>query len=185
MKFGRQCFDTTQTHLKTSLSMGARSQVETNISNNGSTSIAVFTFFFWKHTTPRASRVARVARWLFGHEISGDPKATNHLGKPHRIFDEAGVVGLQAYDFKGNVLEKTREVIAPQKMIDAVGAADSANNFVVDTFRVDWTPVIGETLADRKASLIDDSPYRTAYSHQMLTRDKARRASLRVQTRCG
>lgn len=104
-----------------------------------------------------------VARWLFGHEITGDPKATNHLGKPHRVFDEAGVLGFEAYDFKGNIFEKTREVIDSKKMIDAVGAADSAGGYVVDTFRVDWTPGMGETLADRKASLIDNSPYRTAY----------------------
>lgn len=78
--------------------------------------------------------VRLVGRTLFGHEMTGDPKTTNHLGKPHRVFDEAGVVELQTYDFKGNVLEKTRQVIDPKKMIDAVSAADSEGGYVVDTF---------------------------------------------------
>jgi RHS repeat-associated protein len=111
--------------------------------------------------------VRLVGRTLFGHEM-GDPKATNHLGKPHRHFDEAGVVTLEAYDFKGNVLETTREVIDPQHMIDAVDAASSANNYVVDTFRVDWTPAANETLADRQATLIDNSSYRTAYKSKTI-----------------
>ncbi|QDG52181.1 hypothetical protein FIV42_15965 [Persicimonas caeni] len=104
--------------------------------------------------------VRLVGRTIFGHEMA-NPTTTNHLGKPYQHYDEAGVVTLEAYDFKGNALANTREVIDPGLMIGAVDDADSANGYVVDTFRVDWT---GD-LATRKGELvdIDNSPYRTAY----------------------
>ncbi len=108
--------------------------------------------------------VRLVGRTIFGYEMTGDPKATNHLGKPYRHYDEAGLVTVVAYDFKGNVLEKTRETVDPQKVIDAVDAASSANGYVVDTFRVDWSG----TLSARKADLIDGSDYRTAYKSKTI-----------------
>ncbi|QDG52178.1 RHS repeat-associated core domain-containing protein [Persicimonas caeni] len=106
--------------------------------------------------------VRLVGRTIFGHEMA-NPTATNHLGKPYQHYDEAGVVTLEAYDFKGNALENTREVIDPGLMIGAVDDASSANGYVVDTFRVDWTPAPGETLEDRQGELIGSSSYRTSY----------------------
>ncbi|QDG52176.1 hypothetical protein FIV42_15940 [Persicimonas caeni] len=113
-----------------------------------------------------ASETVRLGgRTIFGHEMA-NPTATNHLGKPYQHYDEAGVVTLEAYDFKGNALENTREVIDPGLMIGAVDDASSANGYVVDTFRVDWT---GD-LATRKGELvdIDNSPYRTAYKSKSI-----------------
>ena len=43
-------------------------------------------------------------------EVQG--KALNHRGKISKHFDEAGVVTNQAYDFKGNLLESTRQLAA-------------------------------------------------------------------------
>ena len=60
----------------------------------------------------------------------------NRLGALARHFDEAGVVEAGAYDFKGNLLDKTRRVVSD----DAILAAFSAPppDWAVTAFRVDW-----------------------------------------------
>lgn len=51
-----------------------------------------------------------VQRTIYG-EIEGSPRESkNLLGKVYRMFDSAGVVTNVEYDFKGNLLEQTREV---------------------------------------------------------------------------
>jgi hypothetical protein len=40
-----------------------------------------------------------------------NPEDTNHHGRPWKQYDEAGMVALHAYDFKGQPLSKTRRVI--------------------------------------------------------------------------
>lgn len=40
-----------------------------------------------------------------------NPEDTNHLGRPWKQYDEAGLVTMEAYDFKGQPLSKTRRVI--------------------------------------------------------------------------
>ena len=42
-------------------------------------------------------------------------------------------------------------------MVEAYDAASSANGYVVDTFRVDWTLASGESIASKKADLLDDT----------------------------
>ncbi len=84
---------------------------------------------------------------------------TNRLGKPYRQYDEAGRIEISQYGFKGNPLIKTRRVIDPSLMIAAYDAADSGNNWVVDTYRVDWTLGTGEALGDKENQLLDDTNY--------------------------
>lgn len=38
------------------------------------------------------------------------PEQTNHRGKPYQVYDDAGVVTSEAYDFKGNLLESRRQL---------------------------------------------------------------------------
>jgi len=45
----------------------------------------------------------------------GQGEATNHRGKVHRQFDQAGVVTNAAYDFKGNLLESRRQLLRNYK----------------------------------------------------------------------
>ena len=54
-----------------------------------------------------------------------DPVSNNLLGKLWQHYDEAGFVQITAYDFKGNPLEKVRQVIADTKLT-------GANKYVVD-----------------------------------------------------
>ncbi len=88
-------------------------------------------------------------------------KDDNLLGKPWRHYDEAGRLEFSHYDFKGNLVIKTRRVIDPGLMISAYDDADAGNNWVVDTYRVDWTldTQNGESLAEREAWLLDATDY--------------------------
>jgi hypothetical protein len=47
----------------------------------------------------------------------------NRLGKLYRHYDEAGLQSFPAYDFKGNVLEKTRQVIGDGPILAVFDAA--------------------------------------------------------------
>jgi RHS repeat-associated protein len=62
-------------------------------------------------------------------EPAPNAAAQNLLGKLHRHYDEAGVLTLAVYDFKGNLLEKTREVVADAAIETALQANKS---FVMD-----------------------------------------------------
>ena len=51
---------------------------------------------------------------IFGDDDTygpSDPKTTNHLGMPYKSYDEAGLVEITAYDFKGAPLEKKQKVL--------------------------------------------------------------------------
>jgi RHS repeat-associated protein len=56
-------------------------------------------------------------------EDKPDPKATNHLGKVWQVYDQAGIVTSEAYDFKGNLRHSTRQLTQAYKQ--AVNWADS------------------------------------------------------------
>lgn len=83
------------------------------------------------------------------------------LGKPHRHYDEAGLLTFEAYDFKGNLLSKTRGVISDAAMLQA------------QPFFVDWQPPAGQTLADRENALLDPADYSTGATYDALNRAQA------------
>jgi RHS repeat-associated protein len=56
-------------------------------------------------------------------EDKPDPEATNHLGKVWQVYDQAGIVTSEAYDFKGNLRHSTRQLVQEYKQ--AVNWADS------------------------------------------------------------
>ena len=94
-----------------------------------------------------------------------DPENENLLGKPYIHRDEAGRLEFESYGFKGDLLEKIREVIDPQHVIDAKS--------ISETFRVDWTPDTGESFGDREDQLLDDDhEYRISTTYDALGRAK-------------
>ena len=101
-----------------------------------------------------------------------DPKADNLLGKPFVHRDEAGRLTLATYTFKGELTEKVRRVIDPDHVIAAFDAADSANDYEIDTFRVDWKPGSGESIDDRDVVLLDDFDYEVTTAYDALGRPK-------------
>ncbi len=48
-----------------------------------------------------------VTRVVYGESLP-NPEATNHRGRVYRVYDGAGVVTHEAYDFEGNLLRQTR-----------------------------------------------------------------------------
>lgn len=75
--------------------------------------------------------------------------AANRLGRPHRYFDEAGLLTSDAYDFKGNMTAATRRVIRD----DVLGP----------DWRTDWDRPKAERF-------LEETAYRTATSYDALNR---------------
>ncbi|NOT57510.1 MAG: hypothetical protein HOP18_23135 [Deltaproteobacteria bacterium] len=100
--------------------------------------------------------------------------SVNALGKPRQHYDEAGLVIVEAYDFKGNVLEKTRQVISDTRILSVFEPA-AANNWQVQAFRIDWQPLTGETFPQQANKLLDPTPYRTSITYDGLNRIKLMR----------
>ena len=100
-------------------------------------------------------------------------RAENRLGTLHQHYDEAGRLVVERYDFKGNVLEKVRQVIHDEK-IRAVFPApgEPSSDCQIQAFRVDWQPPAGETLKDHAAALLDPFEYRTSATYDALNRVK-------------
>jgi RHS repeat-associated protein len=56
----------------------------------------------------------------FDEEVRSLHRAKNRLGKLYQHFDEAGLLTIGAYDFKGNVLEKVRQVVSDEAILQRV-----------------------------------------------------------------
>lgn len=117
-----------------------------------------------------AGRVTLRQRLVYGDE--GDRAAArehNLLGRPVEHYDEAGLVTVAEVDFKGNVLDTTRRVIADAPIL-AVFDGAPAHGWQVTPFQVDWQPRPGQTDADRAAELLEPDGYRTGSSFDALNR---------------
>jgi RHS repeat-associated protein len=64
-------------------------------------------------------------------------RAANRLGKLFHFFDEAGLLSFEGYDFKGNLLEKTRRVVSDAAILEVFNGPPPVNT--IEAFRVDWT----------------------------------------------
>ena len=98
-------------------------------------------------------------------------RARNLLGRLYRHYDEAGLTEVAKVHFKGNVLDKSRRVIADTPILEVFVQAP-ANAWNVTPFQVDWEPRPGQTLADREGELLDPAAYRTTSSVDALGRLK-------------
>ncbi len=89
-------------------------------------------------------------------------RAANLLGKLYQHYDEAGLLTFEGMDFKGNVLEKTRQVISDAAIL-SVFEQGAIDNWQVSAFRVDWQ------LANVNL-LLDPIEYRTSMTCDALNR---------------
>ncbi|WP_030322687.1 SpvB/TcaC N-terminal domain-containing protein [Streptomyces sp. NRRL B-3229] len=96
-------------------------------------------------------------------------RAANLLGRVVRHRDEAGLVSVTAIDFKGDVLESARRVIADAPVLATYPAA-AANGWQVAPFQVDWTPAAGQDRAARDAVLLEPAGYLTTMRYDALGR---------------
>ena len=102
------------------------------------------------------------------------PEAARHnnlLGKLYRHYDEAGLVTVPAYDFKGNPLSQMRQVIGDTPLL-SVFHNGAQRNWEIAAFRVDWQPPAGTTLAVHAQTLLDATPYVTSMTYDALNRVK-------------
>jgi hypothetical protein len=95
----------------------------------------------------------------------------NLLGQLARHHDEAGLITVAGVDFKGNVLNKLRRVVANGPIL-AVFDAAPANGWQVIPFQVDWQPPPLGTLGDREGALLETAAYQTTASYDALNRVK-------------
>ncbi|SHF57127.1 RHS repeat-associated core domain-containing protein [Fodinibius roseus] len=95
--------------------------------------------------------------------------SANLLGKLVKHYDEAGLTTFERYDFKGNLLEKSRKVISDETILEVfTGDPDTAGQ--VETFRVDWQPPDEMGLTEYAGDLLDVTQYRTSTTYDALNR---------------
>lgn len=85
----------------------------------------------------------------------------NLTGKLYRHFDEAGMTTIGSCDFKGNVLESTRQVISDLAMLSAFNSPPA--NWEIQPFRVNW---------ESPAAVLDQTEYQTTFTYDALNRLK-------------
>ncbi|MFE7074810.1 SpvB/TcaC N-terminal domain-containing protein [Streptomyces sp. NPDC057620] len=98
-------------------------------------------------------------------------RGRNLLGRAILHRDEAGQVATGSVDFKGNVVQSTRTVIADAPLLATYERA-AATDWQVQPFRVDWTPGAGQTQAQRDAQLLEPTSYVTSTQYDALNRVK-------------
>ena len=102
---------------------------------------------------------------LYDRDSADPDHAANHnlLGKLVKHFDEAGVVAIADCDFKGNVLDSSRQVLSDDFMLGDY-RAQTGPAWVLTAPRVDW--------AAPAANLLDAMTYRTRSDFDALNRIK-------------
>jgi RHS repeat-associated protein len=130
------------------------------------------------HAYDRLNRPARLwARDGAGEQITlreqliyGDdpslnlPAQSNLRGKLYQHYDEAGLLTFAAYDFKGSLLEKIRQVIGDAAILTAFDPPLPKGQ--VQAFRVNWG-------AAKANAVLDPTEYRTSTSYDGLNRIKS------------
>jgi hypothetical protein len=106
---------------------------------------------------------------------AGLPDAANRnlLGKLYRHYDEAGLLTFEAYDFKGNPLEKVRRTIRDEEILTVF--TFPRPDGTIPIYRIDWQPPAGGTLADWERILLDSTEYQTSTTYDALNRIKSKR----------
>ena len=112
-------------------------------------------------------------------------RANNQLGRLARVCDEAGQLLFAAYDFKGNLLEKTRRPIADAAVLAAFDGSPPGWN--VTAHRVDWQNIAAVPLGpvSYTSNLGYDALNRATRVTYPEDVDHSRRSSLPVYGRSG
>lgn len=93
----------------------------------------------------------------------------NLLGQIHQFYDEAGLTTVAKVDFKRNVLDKSRRVIADGPIL---AVFNPANPGPITPFQVDWQPRPGQTFVERESELLETTDYQITASYDALKRIK-------------
>ncbi|HEU0054266.1 MAG TPA: RHS repeat-associated core domain-containing protein, partial [Longimicrobium sp.] len=122
---------------------------------------------------------ALTLREWFEYGDGGDPaqpretreyvRKLHQLGRAVRQGDEAGMVTVDEYDFRGGARERARRTLRDELLLKTFTDA-AADGWRLRPFRVDWTPAVGETLDDRAAALLEEREHRVSTVHDALGR---------------
>lgn len=88
---------------------------------------------------------------IFGDDLTNtgktasQTKADNMYGTTWKHFDEAGMIHTEKFDFKGNILEKTKQVIKDSELLSVFSGPPT--NWLVIPYSVDWTG-LGTSILD-------------------------------------
>ncbi|MDP3928691.1 MAG: RHS repeat-associated core domain-containing protein, partial [Bacteroidota bacterium] len=100
------------------------------------------------------------------HLEYGTSASDNSKGKLWKQYDVAGYQQINTYDFKGNVLEKFRQVIRDSEILNAIATWSAGSwNPPSTCYRVDWG-----SLGSPNASLLDGVQYQTNMLYDGLNR---------------
>ena len=122
-----------------------------------------------------ATRLRQLIGYGDGGDAGQDPaeraaaRALNLLGRASRSYDEAGVVVSGGFDFKGNALSTTRQVIADGPVLAGYETA-AQHGWEVVPFAVEWTPAPGQDRPGRDAELLDAKEYTHETAYDALNR---------------
>lgn len=94
----------------------------------------------------------------------------NLLGNLYQHYDEAGLLEISRYDFKGNILEKSRKTIREEVVLSGFNPAP--DNWQVNAFGVDWQHPSGSDLGIQAVTLLDAAAYLTSLQYDALNRVK-------------
>ena len=95
--------------------------------------------------------------------------ARNLLGKPFKQYDETGLLTFSSYDFKGNLLDKSRNVIAESALLAPF--SPPSPNWAITPFRMDWNSTVA----------LDPNIFQTTMSYDALNRVKSVQYPLDVE----
>jgi len=99
---------------------------------------------------------------------SAQAQAVNLRGRLYKHYDEAGLLTFEIYDFKGNNLEKVRQVINDTAILTVF--TSTPPNWQVPAFRVDWQPPGGTTLDKHANKLLNATQYCMSLTYDALNR---------------
>ncbi|MDY7094928.1 MAG: SpvB/TcaC N-terminal domain-containing protein [Acidobacteriota bacterium] len=111
---------------------------------------------------------------IYGDDPQAEPQRSpaelNLLGRLYQHYDEAGRLTFEAYDFKGNVVEKTRQVLSDEAILAVYPSATTEPGGRTDALRVHWQPRPGESLEERARRLLDPAEHRLSSTYDALDR---------------
>lgn len=88
--------------------------------------------------------------------VTSPDKLINMAGQAFKTFDEAGSEEIMGHDFKGNPLEKIRQVISDTELLSIFGGAS------ITAYKVDWTGLT--------TSILDTAQYKTTMEYDAMNR---------------
>jgi RHS repeat-associated protein len=130
----------------------------------------------WASNMPGQAVTLR-EQWIYGDDAASGMSWASAarwklLGRIYRHYDEAGVLNVEQYDFKGNIVEKSRQMIGDAAILRAITPSPSGSP--VTPFAADWE-------AAAALSQMETSSYHTSTAFDALNRVRVIRSPQDVE----